>query len=164
MRCVKLHEKPLNIFTEIAKLKQLAIFDFNFALNNNVEDIAVILAGMFADKWDSILAYSTQFFIVLQEYGQVLTETINDNGKNKNTRQMIGEVSAYNDTDFVNQDKDTETNNGTTENIRTRKQVISKINPIELEAIKNYLQSNVVYDTIYTDVNSVLTLSIFSLE
>jgi len=172
--------KPYNIFTEIAKQKTLAIFDFitadkmdlyynsmytnktmsNIVDENTIEDVATILIGFYGTKWDNIIAQCTYTIEGLKSYSEKLTEKYTDTTDMTNER--VGEVSAYNEDTFANDDKDTTTDKGTVK--REREQILEKINPNELENIKNYLQTTIFYDTIISDVNNILTLSIYESE
>lgn len=177
----KIKEIDFTLFAEIAKTKQLAIFDFispekldlyysnmyserfesNVLMNNIISDVAEIVIGFYATKWDSILAYITSSIPVLKNYGEKITETITDNGTDNNTRESVEKVSAYNDENFVNDNQNTDTYTGTTTNSKERTQIVESLNASELDKIILYLQSNYVYDTIFTDVNEMLTLSVF---
>lgn len=174
-----------NLFQTIANKKALGIFDFlapkyldmyypcmygertlsGLYTNNTIDDLAEIIIGFYATKWDSILAYITKSIPVLENYGEKLTETITDSGNVVTDHENTNSVTGYDSEDFVNDNKeiskDTTTYN---DKKQVREQIINKINYADMQSIIKYLQSNFVYDTIFSDINNTITLSIFEIS
>lgn len=179
--------KDLESFTLFQTLKNngvdLGIFDFvlptkldlyytnmygekflsNIFINNTIEDVAEIINGFYTTKWNSLLAYIVSKNEGLKTYSEKLTETTIDTGDVETNRTNTNTVSAYNDDNFVNNDKDTEnTKTQYNELTKTRTQYIDKLSPNELNNVVSFLTNNFVYDTIFNDINNIITLQIFS--
>lgn len=134
-------------------------------INNTISDVAEIINGLYKTKWNSLLAFIASKIDGLKTYSEKLTETIVDTGNVETNRTNMNDVSAYNDENFVNNDRDTE--NAKTqynELTKTRTQCIDKLNPNELNNVVMFLTNNFVHDTIFNDVNSVITLNIFDFD
>ena len=137
----------------------------NIYLNNTIEDIAEIINGFFTTKWNSLQAFILSKTTGLEQYSEKLTETIIDTGSVTTDRENTNKVSAYNDENFVNNDSDTEHNKTHYDDLtKTRTQYIDKLNPNDLNNVVMFLTNNFVYDTIFNDVNSVITLKIFDFD
>lgn len=134
-------------------------------INNTISDVAEIIKGLYATKWNSLLTFIVSKNEGLKTYSEKLTETTVDTGDVETNRTSTNDVSAYNDENFVNNDRDTE--NAKTqynELTKTRTQYIDKLNPNDLNNVIMFLTNNFVYDTIFNDVNSVITLKIFDFD
>ncbi len=174
-----------NLFQTIATKKDLGIFDFINArlldtyyscmfgertLNtlytrNDIDDLAEIIIGFYATKWDSMLAYVTNSIPMLQNYGEKLIETITDSGNIVTDHENTNSVTGYDSEDFVNDNKEVSKDTTTYNDKKSiREQIINKISSNDLQNIISYLQSNFIYDTIFKDINDSLTLSIFSIN
>lgn len=174
-----------NLFQTIADKKDLGIFDFlapkyldmyypcmygertlsNLYTNNTIDDLAEIVIGFYGTKWDSLLAYITKSIPVLENYGEKLTETITDSGNIVTDHENTNSVTGFDSEDFVNDNKEVSKDTTTyNDKKQVREQIINKINYADMQNIVKYLQSNFVYDTIFVDVNSLITLSIFSIS
>lgn len=137
----------------------------NIYLNNTIEDVAEIINGFFTTKWNNLLAYIVSKNKNLAEYSEKLIETTIDTGGVDVDRNSTNSVSAYNDDDFVNNDKDVDHTTTTYNDLtKTRTQSIERLNPNELNVVVNYLTNNFVYDTIFNDINNIITLQIFSFD
>lgn len=181
--------KELESFTLFQTLKNsgvdLGIFDFispekldmyysnmfgerflsNIFINNTISDVAEIINGFYTTKWNSLQAFILSKTTGLETYSEKLTETVVDTGEVETDRTNTNTVSAYNDENFVNNDKDTEnTKTQYNELTKTRTQYIDKLNPNELNNVVLFLKNDFVYDTIFTDVNEIITLKIFSFD
>ena len=106
-------------------------------------------------------------FPILENYVETVTEKTNETGNSTNntTETSVEKVSAYNDNDFVNDEQSTNTNEMkmNNENVieKTYEKRITENVTKNLENALNYLQNNVIYYIIYSDVNGVITLNIF---
>lgn len=185
----KMKVKDLESFTLFQTMKNngadLGIFDFitpkkldlyysnmfgerflsNTYLNNTIEDVAEIINGFFTTKWNSLLSFITIKNEGLKTYSEKLTETTVDTGNVETNRTSTNDVSAYNDENFVNNDRDTENAKTHYDDLtKTRTQYIDKLNPNDLNNVVTFLTNNFVYDTIFNDVNSIITLQIFSFD
>lgn len=137
----------------------------NIYLNNTIEDVSEIINGFFTTKWNSLQAFILSKTTGLETYSEKLTETIVDTGDIITDRESTNKVSAYNDENFVNNDNDVE-NSKTHYNdlTKTRTQYIDRLSPETLNNVVLFLTNNFVYDTIFTDVNEIITLKIFSFD
>lgn len=181
--------KDLESFTLFQTLKNngvdLGIFDFvspekldlyytnmygerflsNIFINNTIEDVAEIVNGFFTTKWNSLESFILSKTTGLELYSEKLTETIVDTGGIETNRINTNSVSAYNDENFVNNDKDSENTKTNYDDLtKTRTQYIDRLSPEELNNVVSFLTNNFIYNTIFTDVNELLTLKIFSFE
>lgn len=137
----------------------------NIYLNNTIEDVAEIINGFFTTKWNSLQAFILSKRTGLEQYSEKLTETIVDTGSVITDRENTNKVSAYNDEDFVNNDNDTEHNKTHYDDLtKTRTQYIDRFSPETLNSVILFLTNNFIYDTIFTDVNEIITLKIFSFD
>lgn len=140
----------------------------NIFINNTISDVAEIINGFYTTKWNSLLAYITSKNSALtgnNPYSEKLMETIIDTGEVETDRTNTNTVSAYNDNDFVNNDKDTtHETTGYNDLTKTRTQYIEKLSPETLNNVVLFLTNNFVYDTMFTDVNNIITLCIFSFD
>ena len=175
-------EQLNGLFVEIAKIKNLAVFDWfspsvldkyycgmygartvsTLATENNLHDLAEIIVEFYGTKWDSILAQYTASVTALKEYSETICETITDNGTNDFTRENKTQVSAYNDDNFVDDNSENEIQKTTTDNTKTRQQTLTKVrNTTEYQNLILYLRNDYLCDTIFTDINDISTLSIY---
>lgn len=137
----------------------------NVYLNNTIEDVAEIINGFFTTKWNSLLAFIVSKNEGLKTYSEKLIETTIDTGGVDTDRNSTNSVSAYNDENFVNNDKDVDhTTTIYNDLTKTRTQYIERLNPNELNVVVNYLTNNFIYDTIFNDINKIITLQIFSFD
>lgn len=135
--------------------------------NLTVSEMASIIVGLHSEKWDKIYNSVLVDFPILENHVETLTETTNENGEttNNTSETSLEKVSAYNDNDFVNDEQTTNTNtmSGTNKNNITKtveKRVTDNATKNLENAIK-YLQNNVIYYIIFSDINNVITLNIF---
>ena len=137
----------------------------NIFINNTIEDVAEIINGFFTTKWNSLQAFILSKTTGLEQYSEKLTETIVDTGGIETNRINTNSVSAYNDENFVNNDKDAENTTTNYDDLtKTRTQYIDRLSPEVLNNVVLFLTNNFVYDTIFTDVNEIITLKIFSFD
>lgn len=137
----------------------------NIYLNNTIEDVAEIINGFYTTKWNSLQAFILSKRTGLEQYSEKLTETIVDTGSVITDRENTNKVSAYNDENFVNNDNDTEHNKTHYDDLtKTRTQLIDKLSPETLNNVILFLTNNLIYNTIFTDVNKIITLKIFSFD
>lgn len=135
--------------------------------NLTVPEIAETLVGLFAEKWDKIYESILVDFPILENYVEVITETTNETGNSTNntTETNLEKVSAYNDEDFVNDEQSTNTNemkmNNENKIEKTHEKKVTENATKNLENAIKYLQNNVIYYIIYSDVNGAITLNIF---
>lgn len=179
----KVKDLSLTLFQEIANVKELKVFDYispvlmdtlynnsfsekfvsKLVTENTKEDVAKIIVGLYGEKWDSILSY----VINVRESANYIggkTTTTHKNTQTLNTQnETTNTISAYNTEDFTNNDKDTTSNTGTVTDESETTITTKDVKNVSRETF-NYLQSNYLFDTIFLDVNSICTLSIFSFE
>lgn len=135
--------------------------------NLTVSEIAEILVGMYSEKWDTIYNKILVDFPTLENYIETITETTNETGNSTNntTETNLEKVSAYNDEDFVNDEQSTNTNemkmNNENKIEKTVEKKVTENATKNLENALKYLQNNVIYDIIFSDVNGIITLNIF---
>lgn len=174
-----------NLFQTLATKTDLGIFDFlapkyldmyypcmygervlsKIYTNNTIDDFTEIVKGFYATKWDSILAYITKSIPVLENYGEKLTETITDTGNIVTDHENTNSVTGYDSENFVDDNKEVSKDTTTyNDKKQVREQIINKIDYASMQNVVKYLQSNFVYDTMFNDINDIMTLSIFSLE
>lgn len=175
-------EKLNGLFVEIASIKDLAIFDCfkpeildkyyigvfgsrtlsAIATTNSLHDLAEIIVEFYGTKWDSILAQYTSSIAELKEYSVTVSETMNDNGGNTFTRENTNKVSAFNDDNFVDDKNEIENQTTETKNKRVREKTLKKARDTkEYTNLILYLRNNYLCDTIFIDINDILTLQIF---
>ena len=179
---MQVKEKCLGLFTEMKKIKQLALFDFidedtlnqlyimkygNRVLTSNVVDVDVtllasVLIRTYCFKWDNMVLNLTNSIKELAEYNELITETITDEGSLHLTRENINKVSAYNIDDFVNNSSDDNSETNTSTNLKKRQYEIKKLKDIKLyDRVNTYLNKTNICDTIFMDINNLLTTKIF---
>lgn len=135
--------------------------------NLTVSEIASVIVGLHSEKWDKIYSSMMLEYPVLENHVETFTETIKENGKTTNdtSETSLEKVSAYNDNDFVNDEQTTNTNSmsGTNENevVKTTEKKVTENATKNIENAIKYLQNNVIYNIIFSDINNVLTLNIF---
>lgn len=135
--------------------------------NLTVPEIASILVNLYGEKWDKIYESILVDFPILENYVEVITETTNEvgNSTNNTTETNVEKVSAYNDEDFVNDEQSTNTNemkmNNENKVEKTYEKKVTENATKNLENALNYLQNNVIYYIIFSDVNGAITLNIF---
>lgn len=177
--------ETFTLFEEIAKTKQLGVFDFltpsyldlyykvsfsertlsNLYTNNTISDVATIVLGFYGTKWDTLLAYITNSIPVLENYGEKLTETIIDTGNVVTDHENTNSVTGYDSENFVDDNKEVSKDTTTyNDKKQVREQIISRVGYADMQGIIKYLQSNYLFDIIFEDVNNLLTLSIFESE
>lgn len=176
-----------NLFDEINKIRQfpfislfsadkMNLFYINtygdrtlskMGRNLTVPEIANILVNLYGEKWDKIYESILVDFPILENYVETVTEKTNETGNSTNntTETNVEKVSAYNDNDFVNDEQSTNTNEMkmNNENVieKTYEKRITENATKNLENALNYLQNNVIYYIIFSDVNGAITLNIF---
>lgn len=136
--------------------------------NNTVDEIAELLLGLYADKWNKLYEVAMKEISVEFNYKETVSENVDDTGTNTAdiTSTNTGTVSAYNDENFVNNDKDESVskNQGSSTNKKVRtftKEILNGNITQNIESVIKHLTNNYFCDIIVVDVNSVLTLSIF---
>ena len=179
---MQVKEKCMFLFTEMKKIKPLALFDFidedtlnqlyimkygNRELTSNVVDVDVTLLAMvlirtYGFKWDNMLLNLTNSIKELADYNELITETITAEGSLHLTRENINKVSAYNVDDFINNSSDDNSEINTTNNLKKRQYEIKKLKDIKVyESLHTYLNRTNMCDIIFIDINRLLTTKIF---
>lgn len=132
-----------------------------FGRDNDVSTIATVLQQMFYDKWANAWnSYQSYADMILGDKETTQEQVVDDN-KNTGTNTDTNTVSAYNDENFVNDDKKSTEISNKIDNKRTRDKTVRKTNINTVEKVSELLQKDFLYDTIFIDVNTVLTLNIF---
>lgn len=171
--------ETFNIFSEISKIKSLKVFTYMSADTMDLyyknakskkptapildkltqAEIAKILVGLYAEKWDTVVDYILKANETIITNGEKETKTQTTTGKETTNSITENEVSAYNVDEYSNNDKSTTT--GTTDNEGGLNYTIIKENSNYMEKALNYLKTNFIYDTVFSDVDTIITLSIF---
>ena len=132
-----------------------------FGRDNDVSTIATVLQEMFYEKWTNAWnSYQSYADMILGDKETTQEQVVDDN-VNTGTNTDTNTVSAYNDENFVNDDKKSTEIHNKTDNKRTRDKTVRKTNINTVEKVSKLLQNDFLYDTIFIDVNTVLTLDIF---
>lgn len=132
-----------------------------FGRDNDVSTIATVLQEMFYEKWTNAWnSYQSYADMILGDK-ETTQENVVDDNVNTGTNTDTNTVSAYNDENFVNDDKKSTEIHNKTDNKRTRDKTVRKTNINTVEKVSKLLQNDFLYDTIFIDVNTVLTLDIF---
>ena len=132
-----------------------------FGRDNDVSTIATVLQEMFYEKWANAWnSYQSYADMILGDK-ETTQEKIVDDNENTGTNTDTNTVSAYNDENFVNDDKKSTEIHNEIDNKRTRDKTVRKTNINTVEKVSELLQKDFLYDTIFVDVNTVLTLNIF---
>lgn len=127
----------------------------------NIEELADLIGKMFKTKWSNALELYLKENDYLKGDKEVITENITDDNQTTDERTNTSQVSAYNDDDFVNNDKNDSLDTINTDNKRDRLLTRYNLKLSDVEKLRNLLQNNFLYDIIFVDVNTVLTLSIY---
>lgn len=148
----------------------------NVVTETSIHNIATIIDNMYGSKWDRLFSVMESELKLLENYQDKVTETVNDDGETtskmlmENSDGNVNKVSAFNDDDFVNKESDERTSTGkndttgTNKNKRIREVIKSGYvgNPTkEYQQAIDYLQKNIIYDTIFADVNSLVSIQIY---
>lgn len=132
-----------------------------FGRDKDVSTIATVLQEMFYEKWANVWnSYQSYADMILGDKETTQEQVVDDN-KNTGTNTDTNTVSAYNDENFVNDDKKSTEIRNKIDNKRTRDKTVRKTNINTVEKVSELLQKDFLYDTIFIDVNTVLTLNIF---
>lgn len=132
-----------------------------FGRDNDVSTIATVLQQMFYDKWANAWnSYQSYADMILGDK-ETTEEKVVDDNENTGSNTDTNTVSAYNDENFVNDDKKSTEIRNKIDNKRTRDKTVRKTNINTVEKVSELLQKDFLYDTIFIDVNTVLTLNIF---
>lgn len=133
-------------------------------LSTSIDNIAGIVNAMFAQKWDTLFDTVKAVNASVVNAGEHITEKTDSTNTPDVTTEITGQVSPYDSGDFANNDKTTTTNTGTTTIHTDRDYTRTTPNTNTTNNIFQYLKNNPLYDTMFVDVNSVLTLNIFESE
>lgn len=127
----------------------------------SVDDLADLIGNMYYKKWTENLEYYALKANMMQGDKETVTEQIVDDNEMVDERTTTNSVSAYNDDNFVNNDKDDSTNTINTDNQRDRTLTRRMLRVSDVKSLQELLQNNFLCDIIFVDVNTVLTLKIF---
>lgn len=127
----------------------------------SVDDLADLIGNMYYKKWTENLEYYALKANMMQGDKETVTEQIVDDNEMVDERTTTNSVSAYNDDNFVNNDKDDSTNTINTDNQRNRTLTRRMLRISDAKSLQELLQNNFLCDIIFVDVNTVLTLKIF---
>lgn len=171
-----------NLFQEISEKNTLDIFDvitpqnmdfYYFAMNGerytsnlfnkyDITQVAEIISQLYNDKWNNLFNYIKDSIPVLKEYGNKTTEKTVNTGEENTSRTLENKISAYNSSDYNENTKDIETSSlAYKDRVTLKENTYTDIKNINLNKAIDYLKNNFVYDTMFTDVNNIITLSIF---
>lgn len=188
---LKVKDKYQELFTHIKQAKNLLIFNYipdtslnvifhanfanrfltDFANDNDVDTVAKAIADLYGRKWDNLVTEYISSIDSLSEFAQVYRETVRSSNNGSMDRNTVSKVSAFNDVsssagdDFIDNNSDNETSTTTDTGEKVREYTLQKVKDSKHYAdVLEYLQKNIISDIIFTDVNSMLTLCIFTLE
>lgn len=133
-------------------------------LSTSIDNIAGIVNAMFSQKWDTLFDTVKAVNSSVVNAGEYITEKTDSTNNPDVTTEITGQVSPYDSAEFANNDKTTTTNKGTTKIHTDREYTRTTPNANTTNNIFQYLKNNPLYDTMFMDVNSVLTLNIFESE
>ena len=107
-----------------------------------------------------MLDYTASLYSTLVGGGSSYTETRTTNDGSTIKTTNTNNVSAYNDDDFSpNEQEITNTENGGT--ITEEIEHIDKsLSNIDYDKYTQYLMTNYIYDTVFSDINNICTLKI----
>ena len=137
--------------------------------NVNNETIANMLSEMFTNRWNTLFKtiYHDDVENILG-YNDITTETETSNNSDDETEteNKVNQVSAFDDDDFSNNEKD---NNITTrartgENQRTKKIIHSGHDGEYLKEVKRFYElftKQFLYDIIFSDIKNVVVSPIY---
>lgn len=126
----------------------------------DVETLGALINGMYGAKWDALIDTVTRSFTLLSKGGSEVVTMDRSDGKGT-TRTTEEGVSPYNDDDYANRNKTISTESGADTVKYTRTTVDDRTTNVDFSALTLYLTKANVFDTIYADVNRVLTLPIY---
>lgn len=128
--------------------------------NMTSSQIAQYINSLYANKWDTLLDYTAALYSTLVGGGSSYTETRTTNDASTIKTTNTNNVSAYNDDDFSpNEQEITNTENGgsITEQIE---HIDKSLSNIDYDKYTQYLMTNYIYDTVFSDINNICTLKI----
>lgn len=139
--------------------------------SDTVENIASDLAEFFVDRWNHIFNFMYDDKLLSLGYSETITETTVDDGTNteNETNDTVNKVSAYNESDFQNDKSEnvTRETQGTNKNNRTRTYTRQGFNENFADARLKFvsmLQNDFIYDIIFKEVKSIITIPIYDSE
>lgn len=169
----KLNSITFSVFTEISKIRPLKVFNY---IGSDLLDlyfsakysesylsdigemdqakIAQIVNGLYGNKWDNLVEYNTNIFTVFKS-GEIETRVGTTTNSNTNNSTTVNSVSAFNDDNFTNNDNSVINSTNKTDESQNYK--ITRNNTNNLNNITLYLQNNLVFDTIFTDLKNLVT-------
>lgn len=145
---------------------------------SNIKQMATILHSMFYSKWNRIYSIMLSDLKLLENYQDVVKEVINDAGQtetdynSENTSGNLLQNSAFNNDDFVNKEneerKDVGKNltKGVNKNERVKEVTKTGFKGVAVDDYQNainYLQNNLIYDIIFKDINSIISIQIYDI-
>lgn len=139
--------------------------------SDTVENIASDLAEFFVDRWNHIFNFMYDDKLLSLGYSETITETTVDDGTNteNETNDTVNKVSAYNESDFQNDKSEnvSRETKGTNKNNRTRTYTRQGFNENFADARLKFvsmLQNDFIYDIIFKEVKSIITIPIYDSE
>lgn len=131
-------------------------------------EIADMLISLFYPKWENDYQIAIMpLNDLLENYSEIITEneTIDNDVISNNTENRLNKVSGFNSDDFKNNENDINTNTGNTANDTQREKTITKTGKNDylgnIEKYKEYIKKEYLINTVFYDINSVITLSVF---
>ena len=112
----------------------------------SVDDLADLIGNMYYKKWTENLEYYALKANLLQGDKETVTEQIVDDNEMVDERTSTNSVSAYNDDNFVNNDKDDSTNTINTDNERNRTLTRRMLRVSDAKSLQELLQNNFLCD------------------
>lgn len=139
--------------------------------SDTVDNIASDLAEFFVDRWNHIFNFMYDDKLLSLGFSETITETTVDDGTNteNETNDTVNKVSAYNENDFQNDKSEnvSRETQGTNKNNRTRTYTRQGFNENFADARLKFvsmLQNDFIYDIIFKEVKSIITIPIYDSE
>lgn len=148
----------------------------NDIAEKDIKQMVTIIHSMYYSKWNRLYSIMLSDLKILENRIDTTKEVINDVGENvadmetKNINESVSKISPYNSDDFVNKDSDDKTETrkdsqkGTNKNERVREVTKTGFTGSAIKEYQNaidYLKSNLIYDIIFKDINTLITLQIY---
>lgn len=131
-------------------------------IDNNQSVVAKILYYLYKQKWDLLYdLYESRLAAFIQGKSQVNQEVTVETGSVTDTQENLNTVSAYNDDVMINSTGDTGTLTKTYNDLTTTKTYDYMNNDNLNDLLQIDLMKKTLLDNIFTDTNTIITLSIF---
>lgn len=133
-------------------------------MNQDQSVVANYLNSLFKTKWDSMYEFIKSSYAVIEGSGSKVTETVTTTDDTTNTTTVTSDVTAFDNDQYTPNTKDvTDSVNGG-QIVKSTERLNQSLTNIDYSKYAAYLMENYLYDTVFADVNSICTLSIFTCD